>query len=67
MIKGLPNINIYIMNDEKEDSDEKGLLSKMLKKKEKKDSMMLKEMEAMRKVSEDIKIKTGGTSHVGGG
>jgi len=62
MIKGLPNINIYIMNEKEEDDDEdekKGLLSKMLKKKEKKDEEMLAEMRALR-------IKTGGTSHVGG-
>ena len=70
MIKGLPNINIYVMNgkeeDDEDESEEKGFLTKMLKKKEKKDAKMLKLMEGMKKSSEEISTKTGGTSHVGG-
>lgn len=70
MIKGLPNINIYIMDGKEEseesEEDDRGLLAKMLKKKEKKDAKMLAEMKAIRQSSEDISLKTGGTSHVGG-
>ncbi len=70
MIKGLPNINIYIMNPEKEDEededDDKGLLTKMLKKKDKKDAKMLAEMKAIKESNEEIRMKSVGTSHVGG-
>jgi hypothetical protein len=69
MIKGLPNINIYVMNGKKEDDTEdedKGMLAKMLKKKEKKDAKMMKLMEEMKNSNDEISMKTGGTSHVGG-
>ena len=69
MIKGLPNINIYVMNGKEEEDDEsedKGFLTKMLKKKEKKDAKMLKLMAEMKNSNEEIRMKTGGTSHAGG-
>lgn len=67
MIKGLPNINIYIMDSKEESEDEdEGFLKKMLKKKDKKDEKMLKMMEELNESNESIRMKTGGTSHVGG-
>ena len=65
MIKGLPNINIYIMNEKEE--DDSPLLKKMLKKKDKKHEDMMKVMKEMKDETEMINMKTGGTSHIGGG
>lgn len=71
MIKGLPNINIYILNNDKdekeEEEDDTPLLKKMLKKKDKKQEEMLKIMKEMKDETKIINMKTGGTSHVGGG
>jgi hypothetical protein len=67
MIKGLPNINIYIMDQKDDKSDEeKGFLTKMLKKKDKKDEEMIQHMNDMKKIQEMLLSKTGGTSHIGG-
>lgn len=65
MIKGLPNINIYIMN-EKDEEEDTPLLKKMLKKKDKKHEDMIKVMKEMKDETKMINMKTGGTSHVGG-
>jgi len=66
MIKGLPNINIYILN-EKDEEEDGPLLKKMLKKKDKHHEDMMKVMKEMKDETEMINMKTGGTSHVGGG